>query len=96
MYEQLTQEQRWGFEYAAQLRNDYNSSLGNESLRTDYTAEDMALERLAEIGNVLYQEIENRKWQIARQMFDVATDEQKNALLAQFGIPSIIRSNDGK
>lgn len=92
MFEQLTQEQQWGFAYAAQQRNDYNESLNNDSLRTDYTAEEMALERLAEVGNVLYREIEDRKWQIARQMFDAGTDEQKNALLAQFGIPPIIRS----
>lgn len=92
MYEQLTQEQRWGFEYAAQLRNDYNESLNNDSLRTDYTAEEMALERLAQVGDQLYAEIESRKWSIAKQMFDAATGEQKDALLAQFGIPPIIKS----
>jgi hypothetical protein len=92
MYEQLTQEQRWGFEYAAQLRNDYNASPDNNSLRTDYTAEEMALERLSQIGDQLYAEVEQAKWVLAKQMFDAATDKQKNALLEQFEIPPIIRS----
>lgn len=85
MFEQLTQKQRWGFAYAAQLRN---AIPGAE--KTDWTAEEIAAERLAQAGNDLYSDLESHKWRIAKQMFDAATQEQQDALLAQFGIPPVL------
>lgn len=85
MFEQLTQKQQWGFAYAAKLRNELPGAQ-----KTDWTAEEIAAERLADVGNALYDELENYKWGIARQLFNAATTQEQDALLAQFGIPNVL------
>lgn len=85
MWEQLTQEQRWGFEYAAKLRNDTP-----DATKTDWTGQEIALQMLGQIADGLYLELKDAKWNIARQMFDSAPPEQQTALLQQFGIPDVL------
>lgn len=85
MWEALTQKQKWGYEYIAKQRNE---SLN--ATRTDWTGQEVAAEKLAETGDAFYKALENYKWGLAKQMFDQATPEQQNALLAQFGIPDVL------
>lgn len=85
MFEQLTQQQQWGFAYAAKLRNELPGAQ-----KTNWTAQEIAAERLAECGDSLYADLENFKWGLARQLYNSATPEQQAALLQQFGIPDVL------
>ncbi len=61
MWDSLTQEQKWGFQYAAEQMNAYNIAQNNPQLKTNWTAQEVALERLKESANQLWMEVLKRK-----------------------------------
>ena len=79
MYDDLTQEQKWGFQYAAQVR-------GNGA-----TAQQLALEHRRNEGNKLYQIVLRRKWDLVQAAVSQATQQEIDALLVQFNIPNVIQ-----
>lgn len=90
MIEALTQEQRWGLAYGAQLLNEFNSAQDNGK-PTDWTAETFAAMKLKELADQLWSEAKEAKWKIVREMVDSLPAEQLESLLRQFQIPDVIK-----
>ena len=79
MWDDLTQEQQWGFQYAAQLRGG------------GATAEQMALEHMQTEGSRLYEIVLKKKWDLVKSAVEQADPEDIQALLDQFNIPNVIQ-----
>jgi hypothetical protein len=92
MWDQLTQEQRWGFMYAAQLKNAFHATFNNEQTHpTNITGEDMALAALREVGNVRYQEVLARKTELFAVAFQQAAPEDQVAIQQMLNVPDVIQ-----
>jgi hypothetical protein len=97
MYDALTQQQKWGFSYAAQVRNQHNSSRnallaeGAQLHRVDWTAQELAAERLAEAGNVLWAELLTRKTEAFTQAFLAASAEVQADIQTTLGVQDVLQ-----
>lgn len=90
MWDSLTQEQKWGFQYAAERRNAYNA--GIEGQRTNWTAQEMALEKLRDAANQLWQEVLVRKNELFRDAFFGASAQTQATIQSMLNVPDVIQS----
>ena len=86
MWEQLTANQQRGFKYAADLRNQ--QSIGG---RTNWTPEEIALEKLRDAGNALRAELRQAVKDHVAAVWDTWTISQQLAVLQPFNLPQILK-----
>lgn len=97
MYDALTQEQKWGFQYAAQVRNQHNATRneslaeGDQPFKTNWTAQEIAAERLAEQGNNLGAELELRKVELMVAAFKAASPTIQAQVQQLLGVQDILQ-----
>ncbi len=92
MWDSLTQEQKWGFQYAAEQMNAYNIAQNNPQLKTNWTAQEVALERLKESANQLWMEVLKRKTELFVAAFNQSSSETQQTITEMLDVPDVIQS----
>lgn len=85
MYDALTQQQKWGYQYAALVRNA-NATGG----RTNWTAQEVAADRLATIGNDYWTTLVDYKNGLMRTAFTNASAEIQQQVQTLLGVSDVL------
>ena len=85
MYEALTQQQKWGFQFVALVRNQ--KAIGG---RTNWTPQEVAAERLAAIGNDYWNELFAYKNELMKTAFASASPEVQQQIQSLLGVSDVL------